>query len=263
MTARPTPIREIVVVVPVRDEELTLEACLWALTSAMDSLGASGTTPGPRVTAIIVLDTCRDASALIAGRASARDPRIRVVECLRGSVGAARRAGVRAALTPDAPSVAPEAGVTWIASTDADSMVPADWLVTHLQIADDGADILLGTVSLAAAPDDAELGARWRSSYADDEGRPHIHGANLGVRASTYLLAGGFPPVREHEDVELVAAAEAAGAVIVASERMPVVTSARRIGRTPGGFASFLSDLCDPAQRPRENQHTTTERSMR
>ena len=35
---------------------------------------------------------------------------------------------------------------------------------------------------------------------------PHVHGANLGFRASAYLRAGGFPALPTAEDHALVAA---------------------------------------------------------
>jgi hypothetical protein len=34
-------------------------------------------------------------------------------------------------------------------------------------------------------------------------GHHHVHGANLGMSASAYGAAGGFPPLRTHEDVAL------------------------------------------------------------
>ena len=54
--------------------------------------------------------------------------------------------------------------------------------------------------------------ALFRERYAAGTGpHSHVHGANLGFRASAYLTAGGFPPVPTAEDHALVAALTAGG----------------------------------------------------
>lgn len=68
-----------------------------------------------------------------------------------------------------------------------------------------------------------------------------MHGANLGVRASTYLAVGGFAPLPAHEDVRLAeAVARLAGAHVLTTVACPVLTSDRRVGRTPAGLAHDL-----------------------
>lgn len=257
-------ILDVRVVVPARDEERTLGACLNALTVAMDGLETARPELSARVRVVLVLDTCRDSSSRIARRAAVLDPRIHTIERRHGSVGVARRDGARVALELDPPVGAAglDTHTTWIASTDADSTVPVNWLTSQLEFADDGVDLLLGTVALAPGADTSEVSAYWLEGYSNLEGHPHIHGANLGVRASTYRAAGEFPALRVHEDVGLVSAVTAAGGTVRSSARLPVVTSARRIGRTPGGFATFLSDLCGPELRPRDNRDTAIVRSF-
>ena len=99
----------------------------------------------------------------------------------------------------------------WIANTDADSRVPVDWL-THQLAVSRTADVCVGTVR----PDFDDLSsihrAHWMSTHTKGQPNGHVHGANLGVRASTYLDAGGFAPIREHEDVDLVARCRSLGA---------------------------------------------------
>jgi hypothetical protein len=125
--------------------------------------------------------------------------------------------------------------------TDADTVVPADWITHQLDLADAGVDVVLGTVR----PDFADLSARhvayWRATH--HRGRPpgNVHGANLGVRASTYAEAGGIPDLSAHEDVALVRAARAIGARERASDVHEVETSGRLVGRTPAGYAAFLA----------------------
>jgi hypothetical protein len=74
-----------------------------------------------------------------------------------------------------------------------------------------------------------------------DRGHQHVHGANLGVRASTYLAAGGFPPEPAHEDRLLVdRVSTLADAVAIATIGAPVRTSDRLDGRVRRGVSSDL-----------------------
>lgn len=217
--------RAIAVVVPARDEEGLLGRCLSAIAQAAATVGRV------RVETIVVLDACVDGSARVAAGFDAH-----VLEVDVGNVGAARAIGVRRALELIGGG---PAGV-WIASTDADSAVPREWLRRHRRLADAGWDVVLGRVRPDPAelphgvlPEDAAIAAR------SDE---PVYGANLGVRASAYLAAGGYPPVPEHEDQLLVAALRRAGACVTTTLAAPVTTSARTTGRTPGGYAGFLRD---------------------
>lgn len=261
----PVPVGQVLVVVPVRNEEALLGACIEHIRVAMDRLGEAR--PGCSATLTLVLDSCTDASGRIASAAAARDPRIRILDAQFGSVGAARAAGATAALesllrggpVPDnvpaggpvasgreptflaGGSTAPQA--TWIACTDADTRVPGYWLSVQATLADAGADAVLGTVE----PDPDELDAvrlgSWRRQYTQQDRHSRIHGANLGVRASAYLSAGGFESVSEHEDVRLVARLRATGAAVRNCPGLTAVTSGRLQGRTPAGFAGYLAGL--------------------
>ena len=128
-----------VVVVPARNEEHRLRACLTALRSSIRHLrrqvAATATTD---IQVVLVLDRCTDRSAAVAAAWSGLD----VIVTEHGRVGAARATGVRHAL---ATVSAPPENV-WIANTDADSTAPTGWLLTHLRHATDGVDLLLGTV---------------------------------------------------------------------------------------------------------------------
>ena len=86
---------------------------------------------------------------------------------------------------------------------------------------------------------------RFASLYATATapGHQHVHGANLGVRASTYLRAGGIAPLALAEDHAFVAACVRTGAVVARVPDLPVRTSARRQSRASGGFADLLVRL--------------------
>jgi len=225
------PIRAIAVVVPIRDEEALLERCILGIEGAAAWL-ADRVAPEVRVVPVLALDSCQDGSGAIAERSSAE-----VLEIEVGNVGLARAAGVLRGLA--LLEAVPREEI-WIANTDADSFVPRDWLAQQLALADAGWDVVLGRVQ----PDLADLPEELHGSAAAAvvrTGEP-IYGANLGVRASSYVAAGGFPAAREHEDQRLVAALRRAGARVTASIATPVLTSGRVEGRTPGGYAGYLRD---------------------
>ncbi len=179
----------------------------------------------------MVLDACTDASEDVA-RASG----FPTLTSAAGRVGATRALGISDALNALGGTRVER---VWIANTDADSRVPPGW-VTHQLALSRVADVGIGTVR----PDFDDLSsihrAHWLSTHTRGRPNGHVHGANLGVRASTYLDAGGFAPIGEHEDVDLVARCRELGAVIVASDEAEVVTSGRFVGRTPGGYAGYL-----------------------
>ncbi|WP_169304038.1 glycosyltransferase [Arthrobacter sp. CAU 1506] len=232
-------LRHIAVVVPVHNEEQLLGRCLRRLQRAMDALITGQ--PHCSVELVVVLDRCTDQSAAIAEHTARSDERIAVLAGDFGSVGAARAAGVCAALEAESHHVSAEK--TWLACTDADTLVPENWLTSFVRLADAGADAVAGTVE----PDTASLAPgllrAWRHNYAGQEPSTRVHGANLGVRASLYLAAGGFPALAEHEDVRLVEAIRSLGGVVLPAAHLQVTTSGRLKGRTPGGFAGYLANL--------------------
>ena len=221
------PIEAVLVVVPARDEQLLLGACLDAVAVA------AGRVRVPVMT-LVVLDRCTDGTeSVLPGRD------VVSIRTAVGCVGGARAAGVREGLRRLATTPAER---VWIANTDADSVVPGEWLTHHLDQADGGADLLLGTVDVAGAP--AGLVSAWLQDYTSADGHPHVHGTNLGVRGSAYLRAGGFDSVAVHEDVRLAAAVGTdAAAVILRTAAAPVATSGRLVARAPGGFAAYLRRL--------------------
>jgi glycosyltransferase involved in cell wall biosynthesis len=218
------------VVIPARNEEAVLAACLRSVRRAAWQVRL--TRPAARVDVLVVLDSCTDGTAgVLAGF-----PEVTGLPVTYGGVGATRAAGVLAAVATTA--AAPDH--LWLASTDADSEVPTDWLTVQLEQADRGAHAVVGTVRPARS---AELLVPWHARHAVHDGHPHVHGANLGVRLDQYVEVGGFDPLEEHEDVRLVERLVASDAVVVRTAAGRVTTSDRLEGRTPGGFAAYLRRL--------------------
>jgi hypothetical protein len=130
----------------------------------------------------------------------------------------------------------------WLATTDADSVVPPDWLSGQLALAADGWEAVIGTVAVDDwAEHHPSVATRWRASYHSIEDHAHVHGANLGLSAAAYLAAGGWQPLPAHEDVALLK--RLSGHRVVSTATLAVVTSARRQARAVGGFADALSNL--------------------
>jgi glycosyltransferase involved in cell wall biosynthesis len=227
MRCRRTAIDSIVVVVPACNEQALIDSCLDALGAATDHLHTLR--PDIVVETLVVLDACDDQTAM---RVLAHSD-VGAITCHFKCVGAARAFGIAHVLEriqrPDR---------VWIANTDADSRVPRDWLTKMLGFADDDADLVLGTV----LPDDlpASVLDRWLQHHRLVEGHPHVHGANLGIRADIYLAIGGFSRISVGEDSALAQLAAAAEAEIVRTAVLPVLTSARLRGRAAGGFATYL-----------------------
>jgi glycosyltransferase involved in cell wall biosynthesis len=224
-------IRAVGVVVPAHDEQELLPACLASLRRAAQALR------GARVHLVVVADACSDQTARVARRGGAA-----VVTTSARSVGAARAAGVREVLRRTGDM---DPADVWLATTDADTVVPARWLSEQARCADQGWDAVAGTVRVADwsgyPPDVRSL---FRQRYGAGPGpHAHVHGANLGFRAAAYLRAGGFPDVPTAEDHALVAALTATGSRVRRTRALTVVTSARREARAPHGFSHYLAGL--------------------
>lgn len=208
------------VIVPAHNEALLIEPCLR-------SIAASTRCVDEDVRVYVALDSCTDATALLARRCGAA-----LVDAPFRNVGRARGAAARAALAD---------GARWLASTDADSQVPPDWLAGQLLSAGDAFCGIVRVEDWAAYPS-------WMARLFHDAGEPmdghtRVHGANLGVSAPWYRRVGGFPPVPAHEDVGLIRALTYAGARIVALAQPAVITSARRDSRAPRGFGHYLLQM--------------------
>lgn len=129
MTPTP-PIRAVGIVVPAHDEQQLLPACLA-------SLRVAARHPALRrvqVHLIPVLDACSDDSGAVAPGG---------LEVQARNVGVARTAGFAAALAREAGRASEQ---LWLATTDADSTVPADWLAEQLRLAALGVEVVAGTV---------------------------------------------------------------------------------------------------------------------
>lgn len=211
------------IVIPAHNEAMTIAKCLASVQSAIKQL-----TSTIKVYSLVVLDSCTDDTQSIVKAAG-----VDYLCCDYQCVGQARDIGIRHAIAN---------GATWLACTDADSVVTVDWLAQ--QIEHQPTDMICGVVDVDSW---AHLTAQTREDYIahyqDKMGHPHIHGANLSFSAEAYLAVGGFSPLACHEDVDLVKKFEAQNYAITWSNKVRVITSSRLQARATEGFANFLSNL--------------------
>jgi glycosyltransferase involved in cell wall biosynthesis len=224
-------IRAFGVIVPAHDEQDLLPSCLASLRRAARAVR------GTPVHLVVVADACTDQTALAARRGGAT-----VVTTGARSVGAARAAGVREALRRTGHL---DPADVWLATTDADTLVPPRWLREQARHASHGWDAVAGTIRIADWPGyPPGMRSLFNKRYGTGPGpHPHVHGANLGFRAAAYLRAGGFPDLPTGEDHALVTALTATGSRIRRTVALTVVTSARRAARAPHGLSSYLTEL--------------------
>ncbi|MDO5769115.1 MAG: glycosyltransferase family A protein [Psychrobacter sp.] len=214
------------IVIPAHNEAETIAHCLTSVAAAIAQLPPSVSTY-----LLVVLDNCTDNTLEIVKAAN--------VDFISGNyqcVGQARDMGIRHAITQ---------GATWLACTDADSLVTTDWLVQQLyHIHEQSTDMICGVVSIENWSHlSAQTRLDYMAHYQDNMNHRHIHGANLSFSAEAYLSAGGFSPLPCHEDVDLVKRFEARGYAITWSNKVRVITSSRLQARTTEGFSAFLTNL--------------------
>ena len=180
----------VAVLIPARNEEELLPRCLQSVIDACSALPADITTDVIVVSDRSTDQTLKVATQLLGDRGVA-------FEVGFSCVGMARLVAAAVALRrcQSPPKWC------WLANTDADCEVPPDWLADQLLFANKGAAAVAGTIAVDSftehQPQVAEL---FREAYLihADGTHPHVHGANLGIRADAYLDAGGWEIGRAH-----------------------------------------------------------------
>jgi len=233
----PPPPTAVGIVVPAHDEAPSIGLCLRAIRRAARHPALAGI----RVDVVVVLDACSDDTAEAVERV--HGVRVSTLEVDHRNVGQARRDGFAQLLDR---LVEPRRR-TWLATTDADTVVPADWLARQLAWRAQGAHAVAGTVTVT---DWADRGPLLRTRFGAHQaalgtahGHGHVHGANLGFDAAAYEAVGGMPGLGLAEDHALWTAFGADDRPVVAAGDLAVATSARRDGRAPHGFSAFLGLL--------------------
>jgi glycosyltransferase involved in cell wall biosynthesis len=221
------------VLVPARNEESLLPRCIASLLAARLMLPEEATCD-----IVVVVDSSTDRTREIA-ETMLLDNGI-VVPIDARAVGQARAVAANVLLERYTGSLK----YCWLANTDADCEVPIGWLVDHLAIARLGVDAVAGIVDVDSfAEHNPFVRERFRLSYHihTDGTHPHVHGANMGVRADAYLRAGGWLALETAEDHDLWHRLHQTGHHPLSAAKLQVTTSGRKIGRAPHGFAEALA----------------------
>lgn len=241
------------VVIPAKDEEQRIAACLTAVADACQ------TVKNLRCGIVAVVNNTRDTTAATIAAWAGLQPDVPVIllNCTFDSacagVGSARRLG----LDLGCRMVGMD-GV--LLTTDADTWVRQDWIAQNLAELD-RADLICGTV--LGQPDEARAlpaaisahgSAEWDYVNASNalaaalDPRPHdpapphhnAAGASLAVTARIYAAVGGLPVIQMGEDRAFAALIEAHDYRVRYSDLAIVETSCRMQGRTVGGMAGAL-----------------------
>lgn len=219
-----------VVVIPARDEEERIGACLSALAVQ------AGVAPGD-LQVVVVLDGCQDGTAQAVEAARRAHPwlAITVLETEGIGAGLARREGML---------VARQRAPQMLCSTDADTVVARDWVAAQLAAVRGGAGAVAGRVELDAV-EAAELHPDVLAARAADGRRrlAHVrtrtpdaeHGqfsaASLALTCAAHDMVGGIPALPAGEDDALERALVASGVRVAYPRGVRVTTSARAGGR--------------------------------
>lgn len=216
----------IAIVIPAHNEASTIMACLTSVQLAIKQL-PSTISAYP----LIVLDSCTDETLSLV-----KSAKVEYLSYNYRCVGRVRDLGCRHAIA---------GGATWLACTDADSIVAVDWLTQQMaHLKQQPTAMICGVVSVDNwAHLSTQTKQAYEAHYQDTMGHRHIHGANLSFSSEAYLAVGGFAPLACHEDVELVQNFQSQGYPITWSNKVRVTTSSRLQARATEGFAAFLANL--------------------
>ena len=223
----------IAVVIPARNEQELLPRCLLSIQRARVLLPSEVTSD-----VIVVSDSSTDQTYQLALKLLGSEGF--AAAGIYGCVGTARIAAVEIALKRSCVPL----DRCWLANTDADCEVPSAWLLDQVRMAQRGIAAVAGTVDVDSfeehMPGVREL---FRTSYLvhADGTHPHVHGANLGIRADAYVRAGGWARLATAEDHDLWSRLGTNGCHRVSDAGLQVMTSGRRVGRAPLGFAGALA----------------------
>jgi hypothetical protein len=239
----------VVVAVPVKNEAERIGSCLAALSDQQRRPD----------TVVLLLNNCTDDTQAIA-RAMAPwlrfdlDIVCRDLPPARANAGCARRLAMQIAAERAGPL-----GV--LLTTDADAIVPFDWVRRNLAALDSGADVVCGRVVV----DPVEAALIPAHLHADDalecmligllddiawmlDREPHdppprhteASGASLAVSAAAHHRVGGIPAIPAGEDRAFVAGLWRMDARIRHDPAIKVTVSGRTVGRAPGGMADAI-----------------------
>lgn len=233
-----------IVVVPARNEEDRIAACIDAL--AAQTITATG------FEVILVADACEDRTEAVArARAAGCGVSLTVLHGPGAGTGPARRLGMDAAAERLEALGLPDG---LIATTDADTTPASDWLERQLAHLDGGAEAIGGMIELDLRDAErlpvevrrrrrADAERRLKAVRQFDPAAAHHHfaGASLGIKAQTYRRVGGIEPSPALEDEFFAERLQRHRVRLVRPADVRVRTAARTQGRAQRGLSVDLA----------------------
>ena len=221
------------VLVPAKNEEELLPRCLKSILLACRQVQPYSTTD-----IVLCVDSSTDKTYTIGTQLLKNNGC--VIEIAKECVGSARKQAALIALQRYKGPLQS----CWLSNTDADCEVPLNWLSNQLAWASKGVHGVSGTVRVDNY-DEHEAGVAeiFLNNYTinPDGTHPHIHGANLGIRADVYQKIGGWFELETAEDHDLWNRLLLLNFKKISDANLYVCTSGRKIGRAPHGFANYLA----------------------
>lgn len=229
------------VIIPAHNEEDEILGCLDSVLQSFAHVPEALAPESLQI--VVVVDACTDATLGLSQEFARYCRLATVLTTSFKNVGSVRDFGCNYFMQTVGAVSGSDFDTAWVAFTDADSRVPLHWVSSHLEVAAEGADCLVGTVAPRPETGSAELIAKWHANHELSEDHSYVFGANLGLRGSCLEAIGGIPRLTCGEDGAIVAAVRAADGHVRRTDSCRVLTSARLTGRTQGGFSSYLQRL--------------------
>ncbi|STY29644.1 Predicted glycosyl hydrolase [Legionella wadsworthii] len=225
-------INTIYILIPARNEEDLLPRCLSSL------LKASSVMPSNiQIETILCVDASTDKTFEIGTKILNKKGTVLNID--KENVGAARRYAAQYALSHYSGPLE----YCWIANTDADCKIPLNWLQKQIVWANQRVHAIKGIIKVDSyAQHCDEVSNLFEKDYNinEDGTHPHIHGSNLGIRADVYQDVGGWSELPTAEDHDLWNRLSRLNLNLVSDASLFVMTSGRKMGRAPLGFADKL-----------------------
>jgi len=239
--------KRVVVAIPVRNEAERIATCLAALARQCS----------PPDDILLLLNNCTDDTLPICQAAQKTLPSIRIIErTLTGalsSAGEARRLALEFAVSMSGDGV--------ILTTDADAVVPDNWVTENLRAIMHGAEAVCGK-AIIDPQDEATLPPHLHADHMREElcitaldaldnalnpdpqdpwpRHQQRSGASIAVTAQALRRAGGPPHVAQGEDRALIEKLRYCDAAVRHAD-ITVTVSGRLLGRATGGMAETIS----------------------
>lgn len=233
---------DLLITVPAHDEEHLVADCLRSVSAAAAQALATQRVSNPLI--VLGAHRCTDATVARAMSCMADSP---VPFRLMTDTNSTTVGAVRARLVERVGARLPLQDTGWLFTTDADSVVPIDWISATIDRLEAGGAVaaagMVEVIGWSASSAARRRYLRIIEGGLGAHGHSHVYGANLAVRRDAYRAVGGFRPVPHGEDQDLVDRLRSNGFPVISTLAPMVMTSGRMPGRAAHGLGRLLQEL--------------------